>query len=71
MDEKDKNEQHFPEEESNAARRIRMLGQDTEEEEDEELEIDRWGNFWYHQIAAAAAGRSTERIWSSSSFSFL
>ncbi len=47
MDEKDKNEQ-IPEEESNAARRIRMLGQDTVEEEEEDLEIDRWGNFWYH-----------------------
>lgn len=50
MDERDKNEQeqNIPEEESNAARRIRMLGQDQEEEDEEELEIDRWGNFWYH-----------------------
>ena len=49
MDEKDKNEQNIPEEESNAARRIRMLGQDSDDDvEEEELEIDRWGNFWYH-----------------------
>ena len=49
MDEKEKKGQELPaEEESNAARRIRMLGQDQEQEEEEELEIDRWGNFWYH-----------------------
>ncbi len=49
MDEKDKNEQNISEEESNAARRIRMLGQDSDDDvEEEELEIDRWGNFWYH-----------------------
>ncbi len=50
MDEKEKNTPESPEtEESNAARRIRMLGQDSDEEQDDEpLEIDRWGNFWYH-----------------------
>ncbi len=48
MDDKEKN--NTPEtEESNAARRIRALGQDTgDSAEDEPLEIDRWGNFWYH-----------------------
>ena len=48
MDEREK--KNVPEEEeSNAARRIRALGQDQDgNEEEEELEIDRWGNFWYH-----------------------
>ena len=47
MDDKEKNTQEP--EESNAARRLRMLGEDTDGEgDDEPLEIDRWGNFWYH-----------------------
>ncbi len=48
MDDKEKN--NTPEtEESNAARRIRALGQDSgDSADDEPLEIDRWGNFWYH-----------------------
>ncbi|MGN1346201.1 MAG: hypothetical protein ACI4V1_05415 [Eubacteriales bacterium] len=47
MDEKDKND-NLPEE-SNAARRIRMLGENTPPPEEEEpLKINRPANFWYH-----------------------
>ena len=50
MDEKEKNTHQNPDtEESNAARRIRALGQDSDDAADDEpLEIDRWGNLWYH-----------------------
>jgi len=38
--------------ESNAARRIRALGEDRQENvSDEPLEINRWENFWYHNKA--------------------
>ncbi|MBQ4353942.1 MAG: hypothetical protein IJC71_03515 [Clostridia bacterium] len=38
--------------ESNAARRIRALGEDLQENAcDEPLEINRWENFWYHHKA--------------------
>lgn len=47
MDDKEKNTQEP--EESNAARRLRVLGEDADDTgNDEPLEIDRWGNFWYH-----------------------
>lgn len=49
MDEKEKNNPESETEESNAARRIRLLGEDNGDDgEEEELVIDRWGNFWYH-----------------------
>ncbi len=48
MEDKDRGTREPETEESNAARRIRMLGQNEEEREEEELQIDRWGNFWYH-----------------------
>ncbi len=48
MEDKNNNEKRSDEEMSNAARRIKALGQDVAEEEQEPLKIDRVANFFYH-----------------------
>ncbi len=49
MEDKDKNTPENNPEESNAARRIRMLGENEDEHTEEEpIKINKWANFWYH-----------------------
>jgi len=45
-DNNDKN--NINENESNAARRIRLRGEDMNEPDNSPLKIDKWANFWYH-----------------------
>ncbi len=48
MAENNKRNESDPIEESNAARRIRLLGQTEEEPEMEAVEVNKLANFWYH-----------------------
>lgn len=47
-DNKDKNTHETETEESNAAKRIKALGEIEEEKNDEPITINKWANFWYH-----------------------